>query len=199
MSCIDSNFNIQDGIDYNGQLAATLANMPKYSGVVPGAGQAYTPLSLGPDGQRVVCAAIGMMSGPTSLPNDLDWQRTLLWQAAADISNAISATILKPENTGVMSDAQIALLCGVAKALWSFTDAKPPTAAGSVDVTHGSAPLVSNPVTLDNDFSCLTTAAGCSNAAAQPGWLGEELVDLADNPNNLGKTSATAQVCGWTS
>jgi hypothetical protein len=193
--CIDSNANLVDGIDYNGQLATTLANVPDYSGVVLGVGQAYTPLSLGPDGQRVLCAAIGMMSGPD--PND--WQNTLLWQATADISNAIYATILKPGNAGVVSPTQQALLCATAKAIWSFTTAQPPSGANSVDVTNGATLA---PAT-DKDFSCLTTDAGCSTAANQPTWLTNSgpgpvvLVSLASNPNNLDFGSATATACGW--
>jgi hypothetical protein len=73
LTCIDSTGNPLDGIDYNGQLKATPDQIPIDSGVINGS-QAYTPLSLGPDGQRVLCA-IGMMSGP----NPKFWQKNLLW------------------------------------------------------------------------------------------------------------------------
>jgi hypothetical protein len=165
-----------------------LATVPDYSGVVLGAYQANTPLPLGPDGQRVLCAAIGMMSGPDTQP----WQNNLLWQASADISNAISATIKK--NPGVVSPAQQALLCAVAKAIWSFTNVPNPDDALSVDVTN-AAPLVTPP---DEDFSCLTDPAQV--ACTLPSWLvtRPQLAGLVSGVHNdLSANSATGTSCSW--
>lgn len=176
-TCLDSNplapVPFPGGIDYNGELKTALDDIPVYSGAVPTPkptptnGQAYTPLPLGPDGQRVICASIAMMSGD-SFGADADptyrWENNLLWQGSANTANAIFKTIAF--NQGAVTIDQVKGLCVVGRALWRFTTTTPPTATA---VTIPGFVAAAG----EQDFSCVSNfnPNTCLLSSGLPGSL----------------------------
>jgi len=147
-ACMDSTpADFPANIDYRGQLWNGIQAIPIYSGAVPTSpttfSQAETPLTISPDGQRVICASIAMMSGGYgNVPGPLasNWANNLLWQGSANTANAVFKTIaLNP--TAVRLD-QVTGLCAVGRAIWRFTDVKPitPTTPTVVTIPGASSP-----------------------------------------------------------
>lgn len=176
-------------------LAAALSVMPIYSGVVPSTPpfQAATPLDLGADGRRVLCMTIAMMSGDpadATLGTGYAWANNLMWQATADIANAIFKTI--GANPGVVDASQVAELCSVASALWRFsTQAAPITIAEAVTVTIPGATG-----TTETNKQCMTDSVAADNCAALGGlpWSFTREPKLAAN-HDLTSTSIIGSEC----
>jgi hypothetical protein len=158
---------------YVGQLSKALAKIPTLSGFVGGTA-AYTPLPLGPDGIRVICMSIAMMSGnPTTEAPGYEWRRNLLWQGAADITNALYSTI---DTTNLLTKLQRKELCLFTRTIYTFIQADPAQAGKPVPLTGSQAVIAApgipgiNPVT-EYDASCTTTEASCTGKTGQPDWL----------------------------
>jgi hypothetical protein len=190
---------------YTGQLHTALQLVPILSGKF-GTFTAATPTQLGPDGTRVVCASIAMMSSGGA------WQRNLMWQGAADIVNAIYSTI---ETTGLLTKDQRKELCVSTRAVYTFikTDPQtpppltPPNPVGPAVIAAPAFPPISPPPGINSpitefDWSCSTTQAPCSGG---PTWLDAfnankpQLVVGHDftpgTPNPLTSTSPFVRVC----
>jgi hypothetical protein len=102
---------------------------------------------------------IAMMSGDptdtTSTP-PYAWANNLMWQATADIANAIFKTIAA--NPGVVSQPQVAGLCGVGRALWRFSSQVAPitnTGAGTVTIPGATG-------ATETDLQCMTNSVAGS-------------------------------------
>lgn len=173
------------GPTYNGELKASLDAIYKYSGAlgVTSGPQAFTPLSLGPDGQRVVCAAIAMVSGP-----GLAWENNLLWQAQADIVNAVAKTI---NTQGVVISNQAKQgLCAFTRAAYTFVEANLKTdsqATQYVTIYEENVPAT------QIDSSCISDSDADNCGANKPSFLTIE--PLLATGHDLSATSVSAQVC----
>jgi hypothetical protein len=141
---------------YTGELFRALQDVPILSGPF-GPFTAATPLQLGPDGTRVICASIAMMSGTGT------WQSGLMWQGAADITNALYQTIL---DTGLLSTTQRQELCGATRAIYTFI--KTNALGQPIGPPVIAAPAIPPITGTEFDWSCSTTQATCSGG---PGWL----------------------------
>jgi len=147
--------SIPVGINYKGELWKALEAIPDYSGPVltsptsTTGPQAYTPLKLSPDGQRVICASIAMMSGEPIVDATYSWENNLLWQGSANTANAVFKTIAN--NPTAVTIPQVQGLCAVARAIWRFTTTKPPS--NTAVTIPGFVPGV------EVDFSCVTNFA----------------------------------------
>jgi hypothetical protein len=148
--------------------------------------QAFTPLPLGPDGQRVVCAAIAMVSGS----NPADWQNNLLWQAQADIVNAVAKTI----NTQgvVISNKAKQGLCAFTRAVYTFAPEKLTTNPSNLAQQYVT--IFEGDVSPQIDASCITDSdpSNCG-PANKPSFLTVEPL-LAAN-HDLSEDSPSTQIC----
>lgn len=200
-ACLDNTFPpVVDAGLYTGELHTALQLVPILSGKF-GTFTAATPSQLGPDGTRVICASIGMMSFARG------WQRNLMWQGAADIVNALYSTI---ETTGLLTKDQRKELCVSTRAVYTFIKTDPQNnplnpvgpaviAAPAIPPLNPTPPI--NPLT-EFDWSCSTTQAACSGG---PAWLSSfnankpQLVAGHDftpgTPNPLTSTSPFVRVC----
>lgn len=172
---------------YNGELATSLEKIYKFSGalMVTSGPQASTTLALGPDGQRVVCAAIALVSGP----GPAGWQNNLLWQAQADIVNAVAATITT--QGVVISPTAKQGLCAFTRAAYTFV-------ADSLKQTPGATQYVTiyeqTVAAGQTDSSCITdsTPDNCVGNE-KPSFLSTEPLLAAGH--DLSSMSISAQVC----
>jgi len=189
-----------------GELATFLGQVTAGTGVPYNSGPVILPpatqglqtklgLPLSVDGQRTLCATIAMMSGsygatdPTGNGYTGPWMNNLLWQGAANVGNAISATIASGK-TSVTAPQQFAL-CRVAKAVWSFTTLT--TATTYTDDVAVTVPQVNTAGTgTGADYSCFTDGGLCTLSSP---WNFVSTPTLAAAPNNFGLGSATYAQC----
>lgn len=177
LSCMDTSGShptipqLTDGL-YKGELYNALQQVPRFSGVVvPGSPPAATPLELGPDGTRVICASIAMMSGNPATEaaalRPYTWERNLMWQAAADITNAIYQTIV--DHSSAVIPSQVAFLCKATRAIYTFSEVAAPTAATTKAVV--TVPGPTNPIN-EVSASCSTTGLPCNTQSPTwPAWV----------------------------
>lgn len=177
-----------DGPTYTGQLKLALDSIYKFSGalMVTRGPQASTPLPLGPDGQRVVCAAIAMVSGP----GPAGWQNNLLWQAQADIVNAVATTI---NTQGVVISPQAKQgLCAFTRAAYTFVEDSlktDPTARQYVTIYEEivNAPQINSKCITDSTTNC------AASGNTLPSFLSVEPLLAAGH--DLSASSVSAGVC----
>lgn len=142
--------------------------------------QARGAETISEDAQRVLCASIAAVSGPT------DWDENSLWQGTADVVNAIFKTIYYGRQATppvAISPTQITGLCAVTKAVYSFAS-NMPASAGIVSVTVPAQLLPG-----EKDDSCYTTVGPCNS----PGGTFEGLAP----GHTLDANSFAGNVCGW--
>jgi hypothetical protein len=147
------------------------AGVPVYSGQILTNPPAYTPLPLGPDGARVICASIAMMSGDPTDPKYVTnggWQNQLMWQGAADITNALYGTIQAYPKK--ISEPDKKGLCLATRAIYTFSTVSPPTDIKNEVVTVAFPPAISE---VEFDRQCWTTPLTCTQVPTNEGvdWI----------------------------